>query len=139
VKISAGQESEEAGQLAGKQCAHAKKRSVMKSTVDKWIACRERQRLKYFRVAEVRYRPRRPSVTCVVTVKCAICARFEDRLVDRRNYSAAFVEDSVNLRTSSSKDHAASDMHSCAMLLLKKQVVPASSYCMLAVALELKQ
>ena len=36
--MSAGQDPEEAGQLAGKQCAHTKKRSVLKSTVDKWIA-----------------------------------------------------------------------------------------------------
>ena len=126
--MSAGQEPEEAGQLAGKQCAHAKKRSVMESTVDKWIACRERQKLKYFRVAEVRYRPRRP-YSCGNSEVCDLRARSKDRLVGRRNCSAAFVEGSVNLRTSSSKDHAASDMHSCAMLLLKKQVVlvPASS------------
>ena len=39
-----------------------------------------------------------------------------------RNYNAAFVEVSVNLRVSSVKDHAGSDMHSRAMLLLKKQV-----------------
>ena len=71
--MSAGQEPEEAGQLAGKQCAHAKKRSVMKSTVDKWIACRERQRLKYFRVAEVRYRPRRP-YSCGNTEVCDLRA-----------------------------------------------------------------
>ena len=38
VKMSAGQEPEEAGQLAGKQCAHAKKHLVLKSTVDKWIS-----------------------------------------------------------------------------------------------------
>ena len=49
--MSAGQEPEEAGQLAGKQCAHAKKRSVLKSTVDKWTAEND----KYFLVAEVRY------------------------------------------------------------------------------------
>ena len=39
-----------------------------------------------------------------------------------RNFNAAFVEGSVNLRVSSVKDHAASDMHSRAMLLLKNQV-----------------
>jgi len=38
VKMSTGQEPEEAGQLAGKQCAHTKKHSVLKSTVNKWIS-----------------------------------------------------------------------------------------------------
>jgi len=35
--MSAGQEPEEAGQLAGKQCSHVKKCLVLKSAVDKWI------------------------------------------------------------------------------------------------------
>ena len=60
--------------------------------------------------------------TRVLSLKCSICSRFKDRLVGRRNYSSAFVDGSGNLRASSFKDHAASDMHSRAMLLLKKQV-----------------
>ena len=37
------------------------------------------------------------------------------------NYSAAFIGRSKNLRASSFKDHAATDMHARAMLLFKKQ------------------
>ena len=119
AKMSAGQEPEEAGRLAGKQCAHAKKRSVMKSTVDKWIAENDKG---LNTSVWLRYDTDPGDRTRVVTLKCVICARFKDRLVGQWNYSLAFVEGSVNQRTSSSKDHAASDMHSCAMLLLKKQV-----------------
>ena len=39
-----------------------------------------------------------------------------------RNYNAAFIEGTSNLRTSSFKDHASTEMHSRAMLLHKKQV-----------------
>ena len=38
-----------------------------------------------------------------------------------RNYSNAFIGGLKNLRASSFKDHAVSDMHGQAMLLLKKQ------------------
>ena len=38
-----------------------------------------------------------------------------------RNYNPAFVVGSKNLRASSYKDHAATDMHKRAMLLSKKQ------------------
>jgi len=106
VKISAGQESEEAGQLAGKQCAHAKKRSVLKSTVDKWIAENDKG---LNTSVWLRYNTDPGNHTRVVTLKYWICAGFKDRLVGRRN-STAFVEGSVNLRTSGSKDHAASNM-----------------------------
>ena len=58
----------------------------------------------------------------VLQRKCSICERFRDRLMGRRNYSAAYIEGSVNLRVSSYKEHAASEMHARAMLLLKKQV-----------------
>ena len=59
----------------------------------------------------------------VVALKCSVCCQFRDKLIGMRNYSAAYIEGSTNLRTSSFKDHAASEMHSCAMLLLKKQQV----------------
>ena len=38
-----------------------------------------------------------------------------------RNFKPGFIGGSRNLRTSSFKDHATSDMHACAMLLWKKE------------------
>jgi len=94
MKMSAGQEPEEAGQLAGKQCAHTKKHSVLKSTVDKWIAENDKG---LNTSMWLRYDTDPGDHTRVVTLKCVICARFKDRLVGRQNYSTAFVEGSVNL------------------------------------------
>ena len=50
-----------------------------------------------------------------------VCIQFQDKLRGMRNYSNAFIGESKNLRASSFKDHATSDMHARAMLLLKKQ------------------
>ena len=47
----------------------------------------------------------------VVALKCSVCCQFPNKLIGMRNYSAAYIEGSTNLRTSSFKDHAASEMH----------------------------
>lgn len=92
---------------------------VQKTTVDKWIAEND----KALKTALwLKYDADPANRTCVASLKCSICSRFREKLAGMRNYNAAFVEGSVNLRLSSIKDHAASDMHSRAMLLLKKQV-----------------
>ena len=57
---------------------------------------------------------------CVRCLKCSVCVRFQDKLMTCRNYSSAFIEGSKNLRSSAFKDHAKSDMHQRAMLLLRK-------------------
>ena len=44
-------------------------------------------------------------------LKCSVCFKFNDKLLNTRNYNSAFVDGSKNLRTSSFKDHAASTMH----------------------------
>ena len=49
----------------------------------------------------------------VAKLTCKICQRFV--------YSSAFQEGSVNLRASSFKDHAISDMHERSVLLLKRE------------------
>ena len=54
-------------------------------------------------------------------LKCIICKRFVDKLQSSRNFSPAFVDGSTNLRTSSFMDHAKSNIHKRAMLLLKKE------------------
>lgn len=56
----------------------------------------------------------------VTTLKCKVCQRFVDKSRGSRNFSAAFIDGSENLRTSSFKDHAKTDMHERAMVLLKK-------------------
>ena len=50
-----------------------------------------------------------------------VCIQFQVKLHGMCNYSNAFIGGSKNLQASSSKDHATSDMHARAMLLLKKQ------------------
>ena len=93
-----------------------KKRGVSAKTVEKWIAENDKALststwLKYDK-ADCEY---------VATLKCSVCIEFQDKLRGMRNYSNAFIGGSKNLRASSFKDHAASDMHARAMLLLKKQ------------------
>ena len=57
----------------------------------------------------------------VATLKCCMCIQFNEKLGGMRNYNPVFVVGSKNLRASSYKDHAATDMHKRAMLLSKKQ------------------
>ena len=101
--------------------SETKKRSVLKSTVDCWIVDNDKA---LSTTVWLKYDTDPADRTRVVTLKCSVCAKFVDRLVGMRNYNPAFVEGSGNLRASSFKDHAASDMHSRAMLLLKKEVRP---------------
>ena len=55
------------------------------------------------------------------TLKCSVCIHFQDKLRGILNYSQpVYVEGSKNLRASSFKDHAKSDMHQQAMLLYRK-------------------
>ena len=85
----------------------AGKRAVQKSTVDRWIAESDKT---LNTSVWLTYDTDRADRSRVVALKCSICARFRDRLVGRRNYSAAYIEGSVNLRASSYKEHAASEM-----------------------------
>ena len=53
--------------------------------------------------------------------KCKVCQRFVDKIRGLRNFSAAFIDASEDLRSTSFKDHAKTDMHERAMVLLKKE------------------
>ena len=102
------------------ECPPAKKRNLTKSMVDKWIADNDKVLststwLKYDVDTAARGR--------VVALKCSVCCQFRGKLISMRNYSTAYIEGSTNLRTSSFKDHAASEMHLHAMLLKKQQVI----------------
>ena len=56
----------------------------------------------------------------VENLACSVCTRFNTQLKGMRNYTPAYIDGTTNLRTSSFKDHASSDMHARAMTLLKK-------------------
>ena len=56
----------------------------------------------------------------VALLKCSVCARFEEKIKSCRNYNSAFVVGTANLRVSSVKDHAATEMHKLSMTQLRK-------------------
>ena len=58
----------------------------------------------------------------VLSLKCAVCSQFKDKLTSMCNYRSAFVDGTTNVRTSTFKDHAATDMHTRAMILLKSNM-----------------
>ena len=64
-----------------------------------------------------------PSLTC----KCAVCARFNNKLVSMRNYCPTIVEGTTNIKMSLFKEHAATNNNARAMVLFKKQ--QSSSFC----------
>ena len=57
----------------------------------------------------------------VEKLKCSVCVEFVEKLRGMRNYRAAFIDGSKNLRASSFNDHAATEMRKRALLLCKKQ------------------
>ena len=94
----------------------AKRRAVTATTVEKWKSENDKDLdtltwLTY----EMADRDH------VGSLSCSVCIEFKDKLQGTRNYSAAFIEGSKNLRASNVKDHAASETHARAMLLLKKK------------------
>ena len=94
-----------------------KKRSVQKKTVKKWVVENGKELntsvwLKFKTAADNRDR--------VATLKCAVCSRLRERPQPMRNYRPAFIEGTSNVRTSTFKDHADTDMHKYAMVLFKK-------------------
>ncbi len=56
----------------------------------------------------------------VAVLKCAVCAQFEERLVSMCNYRPVFIHGTTNVRTSTFKEHAATEMHARAMALFRK-------------------
>ena len=92
-----------------------KRRSITASTVERWKFENDRELqtslwLKYEMADRVH----------VSTLSCSVCTQFQSKLKGMRNYNPAYIEGSNNLRASSFKDHTASDMHSRAMLMLKR-------------------
>ena len=93
-----------------------KKRGLSVSTVEKWI-------LEYDKTLNTAtwLGYDKTGQNQVSRLKCKVCQRFVDKIRGSRNFSAAFIDGSENFRTSSFKDHAKTDMHERAMVLLKKE------------------
>ena len=64
-----------------------------------------------------------------------MCIEFHDKLHGMRNYSNVFIGGSKNLRASSFKDYAASDMHAQAILLKKQSSSDVTEYSPIVKAL----
>ena len=56
----------------------------------------------------------------MASLKCSVCARFEEKLRSCRNYSPALVVGMKNMRAPAFKDHATTEMHKQAMILFSK-------------------
>ena len=94
-----------------------KKLSVQKKTVEKSIVENDKELntsvwLKFEMAAE--------DHDHMATLKCAVCCRFWERLQPMRNYRPVFSDGTSNVRTSTFKDHADTDMHKYTMVLFKK-------------------
>jgi hypothetical protein len=93
----------------------SKKRAVTIQTVEKWIMENDKDLdtatwLKFEKLG-------RQTVT---TLKCSVCIRYEDKLYGCRHFNPAFINGSSNLRCSSFKEHALTEMHKKAMSLFRK-------------------
>ena len=94
----------------------SKKRAVTVKTVEKWIAENDKELdtatwLKFEKGANRQY---------VASLKCLVCSKYEDRLYGCRHFNPAFILGSSNLRCSSFKDHAVTEMHMKAMKLFQQ-------------------
>ena len=83
-----------------------KKRMVSSSTVEKWI----RDNDKEFNTATwLKYE--KDDADNVMSLMCSLCTYFEAKPRPRQNFNPSFIKGTHNLRSSSFKDHAHSDMH----------------------------
>ena len=108
--------SHNAGSSTSSSCFKPKRRAVTRRTVEKWITENDRKLntsvwLK-FHMADREH---------VASLKYSVCSEFSTKLESMRNFKAAFIDGSSNVRVSAVQDHAATDMHAYVMLLLKKQ------------------
>ena len=95
----------------------SKKRAVTVQTVEKWKLENEKaigtaSWLQYDKAADRQH---------VSALQCSVCVKFEESIRSCRNFNPAFIHGSTNLRASSFKEHARTDMYARAMLLLRKE------------------
>ena len=91
-----------------------KKRAVCWKTVEKWMKENDRSLN-----TTVWLKFDSDSHDHVNTLSCKVCSRYKDKLIGMRNYHPAFIEGTSNVRASSFKDHAVTDMHTRAMALFR--------------------
>ena len=59
--------------------------------------------------------------TMVSKLKCGVCVKFQSVIERRRNYYDKWITGVDSVRTSNIRDHAKTDQHKHAMMLLKKE------------------
>ena len=82
-----------------------KRRAVQKKTVQEWISQYDKQ----FNTA-VWLQFDTVDRTHVSTLRCSICSQFQKQLEYMRNFRSSFIDGTTNVRISTVKDHASSDM-----------------------------
>ena len=103
----------------GSYAAPTKKTAVVqRKTVEKWIlendtALTTRLWLKFDCSSADRNQ--------VTSLNRSLCRQFKERISSMRNYRPAFVEGTTNIKLSAVKDHAVTEKHHRAMLLLKTE------------------
>ena len=93
-----------------------KRRLVQKRTVEKWIAEND---VELNTISWLKFKMADRNL--VESISCAVCTQFKDKLESLRNYRPAFIDGTTNVRASSFKEHADTDMHARAMILFRKQ------------------
>ena len=102
--------------LESEESSITKKSAVYKKTVKKWILQSDRDLnmslwLKFEMMADREH---------VSVLKCSVCGKYKDKLESMRNFQPAFIKGTSNVRTSTYKDHAFTEMHKRAIHLFKK-------------------
>ena len=96
-----------------------KKRCVTYSTFLKWQTELDKDcQTRYWLDCEVN---NEGGKRVVAKLRCKVCLKFKAKITGRRNYSDKWVMGADSVRSSNIKDHARTDQHAHAMLLLKKE------------------
>ena len=102
-----------------------KKRCVSHATFSKWKADLDKQchTMSWLDSETEHSGPKKT----VIKLKCKVCTKFESKIQGRRNYNNKWIVGADSIRISNIKDHALSDQHAHAMLLVKKERAIAAS------------
>ena len=104
---------EEEGSASGPS---SKRRGVRIKTAENWIAENDKAlNTSVWLKFEVSDRDH------VSLLKCAVCSQFQHKLESIRNFRPAFIQGTSNVRTSTFKEHAATEMHARAMVFIYKK------------------
>ena len=112
----------------------SKKCAINIETVEKWIGENE----KTLQMSTwLKYNKGRGGT--VLSLKCKLCIRYQEKIESCKNYNPAFILGSNNLHTSTFKDHARSEMdQKVCSLFMKSKAVSVTDYAPIARALEKK-